>query len=177
MDVFQGCFKDTPHDYRHFAALYVALRFINPLLLSLLDFVHYVPTVLLFLVFVMVLVIKFQPYKSKRGNLVDTILLLNSVSGIIAAILNESLSMELQPPFQQWPKVIGIISILIPPSYIVILILVNVLPSNCFRRTKTFVSSNMSKMSKTKTMFVSKEQVLPVLPINRGPNYKTIQGN
>ena len=40
-----------------------------------------------------------------------------------------------------------------------------------------YTSSNMSKMSKTKTMFVSKEQVLPVLPINRGPNYKTIQGN
>ena len=32
MDSFHGCFKDdAAHDYRHFASLYLALRFVHPL--------------------------------------------------------------------------------------------------------------------------------------------------
>ena len=30
MDAIQGCYKDTPHDYRHFASLYLCLLYTSP---------------------------------------------------------------------------------------------------------------------------------------------------
>ena len=49
MDTFHGCYRDsTTHDHRHFAALYLAVRFFNILLYSVFsDGDHYVLITLL----------------------------------------------------------------------------------------------------------------------------------
>ena len=76
MDSFHGCYEDTSHDYRHFAALYLAVRFLNLLVASVFSFTVYVPAATLVFVFALALVAKFQPYKHKRSNTVDIMLLL-----------------------------------------------------------------------------------------------------
>ena len=103
MDALQGCFKDTPHDYRHFAALYVVLRFINPLLFIVLGYGLFLPIVALCLVVTLMLVIKFQPNKSKRSNLVDTVLLFSFVCLCLAALMNTLVySQRLEQLFPWW---------------------------------------------------------------------------
>ena len=48
MDSFHGCYKDTSHDYRYFAALYLAVRFLNLLMATSL-FTFQLPHLYLFL--------------------------------------------------------------------------------------------------------------------------------
>ena len=45
MDSFNGRYDDTLHDYRHFAALYLAVRFLNLLMasISVFNFTIYLP--------------------------------------------------------------------------------------------------------------------------------------
>ena len=71
MDSFHGCYEDTTHDYRHFATLYLAVRFLNLLMASVFDYNRYLPAAALVFVFALALVAKFQPYKHKRSNTVD----------------------------------------------------------------------------------------------------------
>ena len=51
MDTFHGCYKDTTHDYHHFATLYLAVRFRNLLLLSTFKYNLYAPAVTLLFAF------------------------------------------------------------------------------------------------------------------------------
>ena len=89
MDSFHGCFKDdAAHDYRHFASLYLALRFVHPLLFMLLGYGLYFPIASFLIIIVMVLIVKYQPYKCKNSNLVDTILLLVLVTAYIAQTMS-----------------------------------------------------------------------------------------
>ena len=74
MDSFHGCYEDATHDYRHFATLYLAVQFFNLLLSSVFIFHLYIPAAALY--FVLAFVAKFQPYKCKRNNTIDIILLL-----------------------------------------------------------------------------------------------------
>ena len=77
MDSFHGCYEDTAHDYHHFATLYLEVQFlINLLLSSVFIFHHYIPAAALLFVLVLALIAKFQPYKCKRNNTIDIILLL-----------------------------------------------------------------------------------------------------
>ena len=75
MDSFHGCYEDTAHDYRHFATLYLAVQFFNLLLSSVFIFHHYILAAAPLFVLVLALIAKFQPYKHKRNNTIDTILL------------------------------------------------------------------------------------------------------
>ena len=45
MDSFHGCYEDTAaaHDYRHFATLYLAVRFLNLLMASVCKYTLYLP--------------------------------------------------------------------------------------------------------------------------------------
>ena len=49
MDSFHGCYEDTAHDYRHFATLYLAVRFLNLLIASVFDHNLYLPAAALLL--------------------------------------------------------------------------------------------------------------------------------
>ena len=88
MDAFHGCFEDTPHDYRHFATLYLALRFINLILFSVFNYRSYLQTSSLVTVFTLVLVTKFQPYKNKISNTFDMVYFLT--------VINAYTSMQMQ---------------------------------------------------------------------------------
>ena len=88
MDSFHGCYEDTTHDYRHFATLYLAVRFLNLLMMSVFNFNLYLPAAALLFVFTLALVAKFQPYKCKRNNTVDIVLLLAVISGYMSSSIH-----------------------------------------------------------------------------------------
>ena len=124
MDTFHGCYESSTHDYRHFASLYMAIRFFNLLIISAFDLKLYVPAASLLFAFTIALVAKFQPYKDKRSNTVDIVMLLAMVFGYTSSTMH-SLEYTLYP---KWLNglVVGA-AILIIYSYLLHLILVRVL--------------------------------------------------
>ena len=177
MDSFHGCFKDdAAHDYRHFASIYLALRFVHPLLFILLNYGLYLPIASFLIIIVMVLIVKYQPYKCKNSNLVDTILLLVLISGSLAQTLSlmiESLRQKLLFPIHP-VRIIEAILSLVPPGYGLLLLVTRIVPSNCYRRAKRFVLQCIKRDSMDS--ITSEEQVLQAeLTTSGGPNYHTFQ--
>ena len=126
MDAFHGCYKDTPHNYRHFAALYLAVRFLNPLILTIFrEYPSYIPLSLLVLVFTLALVAKFQPYKCRRSNTVDFVMLLCLISVCIISIMRHAASLV----FPKWlfTTVLSVLAF-IPPAYLLYLLFAQSLP-------------------------------------------------
>jgi hypothetical protein len=76
MDAFHGCYQDTAHDYRHFASLYMIVRFLNLLAVSVFSIKFYASAAITIFTFTLALVAKFQPYKSKKNNTADIVMLL-----------------------------------------------------------------------------------------------------
>ena len=134
MDTFHGCF----------ATLYLAVRFLNLLMVTFFDFnLHLLATALL-LVFTSALVAKYQPYKYKRSNTVDVILLL----AIISVWMSTSMHLVGSGMVPKWLSIITtIIVILIYLSYLLFLILAKLLPtaSQCITKCKTFLTRRMIK--------------------------------
>ena len=158
MDTFHGCYRDsTTHDHRHFAALYLAVRFFNILLYSVFsDGDHYVLITLLLLVFILALVAKFQPYKCKRSNTVDIVMLL----AVISVSTSHCMNSETHVMFPNWLNIIiASTSALIPPSYMLFLILAQILPKvlQCLTRSKRFV---LNKMKRFKVRMNAEDQKL-----------------
>ena len=73
MDSFHGCYKHTSRHYQHFATLYLVVRFLNLLMSTIFIRSKYLPSTSLLLVFTVVLVARFRPYKDERSNTVDII--------------------------------------------------------------------------------------------------------
>ena len=144
MDSFHGCYEDTAHDYRHFATLYLAVRFLNLLVSSVFSYTLYLPAAALVFVFALALVAKFQPYKNKRVNTVNIILLLAIISAFI------SLAMHNTGAFM-YPKlpngIVVILSGLIIIGYLVFLILACVFPKaiQCCKKCKTLLLTKIMK--------------------------------
>ena len=138
MDSFHGCYEDTAHDYRHFATLYLAVRFLNLLLQSVLDYSLYLSSATVVFVFALTLVAKFQPYKNKRNNTIDIILLLT----VIIAFISSSMHYAEEFMYPKLPNgIIVIISIFIILGYQVFLILACVFPKaiQCCKKCKTLL--------------------------------------
>ena len=129
MDAIQGCYKDTPHDYRHFASLYLALRFFNLLLYSIFNYSslsHQAAS--LVLVVTLALVAKFQPYKCRRSNTTDMVMLFAMIAGYTSMTMHRT-----TPMFPRWPRnVVVAIMAMIPQCYIVFLILNKILPKEVY---------------------------------------------
>ena len=137
MDTFHGCYEDTTHDYRHFASLYLAVRFLNLLMASIFNFYLFILAAALLLVFTLALVAKFQPYKYKRSNTVDIVMLL----AIISMGMSSSMYFAGGITFPKWlVEITGTIAILIILSYLLFLILARLLPTakQCVTKCKTF---------------------------------------
>ena len=149
MDSFHGCYEDTIRDYRHFTTLYVAVRFLHLLISSVFNYNLYLPAAALLIVFTLALVAKFQPYKCKRSNTVDIILLLITISGYISSSMYYA-----GPVGFMYPKWLGIIVssvfVLILLFYLVFLILVQVLPKavQCFMNCKTLLKNKIKPSNK-----------------------------
>jgi hypothetical protein len=156
MDSFHGCYENTTHDYRHFATLYLAVRFLNLLMSSVFNYNLYLPEAALVFVFALVLVTKFQPYKQKRNNTVDVILLLTVISACISS------SMYYAEPFM-YPRLLNDITVGIPIlivfSYLVFLILASVLP-NAIQYCKKCKTLLMSRIKKRMMQRITKETEL-----------------
>ena len=145
MDSFHGCYEDTAHDYRHFATLYLAVRFLNLLMASIFNYTHYLPAAALVFVFALALVAKFQPYKSKRNNTVDIILLLAFITVFISSTMHYA---EEFMYTNLTNDLIITISVLIVLGYQVFLILASVFPkaTQCYKKCKTLLLTKI-KMS------------------------------
>ena len=141
-DSFHGCYEDTAHDYRHFATLYLAVRFLNLLMSSVFNFNLYLPAAAFLFVFTLALVAKFQPYKCKRNNTVDIILLFTMISGYMSSSMYYAGGFM----YPKWLNGITVsISILILLCYLVFLILAQVLPMvvKCFKKYKILLMSKI----------------------------------
>ena len=142
MDSFHGCYKDISHDYRHFATLYLAVRFLNLLMASVFNYTLYLPAAALVFVFALALIAKFQPYKNKRNNVVDIILLFIMINGFISSTMS-NVGRFMYP---KWLiTIIGGISVLIIISYVVFLILACCWPKaiQCCKKCKMHLMSKI----------------------------------
>ena len=137
MDAFQGCFKESPRDCRYFAALYVALRFVHPLLFVIPSFHFYRPIFMTLIVFVLILVVKFQPYKCRRSNMVDTVLLFVMVVGNLAyteEILTANHSVTNKGIYLLFRNIAGAVAIAMPPTFYLFLIVTKIHSSDCYKK-------------------------------------------
>ena len=148
MDAFHGCYKvDTSHDYRHFATLYLALRFFNLVLYAVFSFRVYFTMASILLVFTLVLIAMFQPYKHQKYNITDVIMIL---ALFIVLIFMQIHSSNLSDPMvPRWVKIaVKGVATLVPVSIMSFSALTKIL-SKCTkfltfirRRMKVRVNSN-----------------------------------
>ena len=124
MDTFHGCFEDTAHDYRHFATLYMAVRFLNLLIVSVFSSRLYNSAVSFLFAFTVVLVAWFQPYKCKRSNKVDVVMLLVMITGYTSLTLY-SLELYLFPKWLRGAILAAVILIIY--GYLGFLILASII--------------------------------------------------
>ena len=145
MDSFHGCYEDTAHDYRHFATLYLAVRFLNLLMASVFNYILYLPAAALVFVFTLALVAKFQPYKSKRNNTVDIILLLATITAFISSTMHYAEEFMYSNLTNDLIIAISVLSFL---GYLVFLILACAFPKalQCCKKCKTLLLTKI-KMS------------------------------
>ena len=139
MDTFHGCYKDDEHDYRHFAALYLAMRFFNLLLFSVIRNRNaYFSAVTLLYAVALALVARFQPYKHKRNNKVDVVMLLNLIT--LYVLMSMKSAAGINVPKQAYVIPFTVLC-LIPPSYVLLLALSCIGPHalQCFRKSKMYL--------------------------------------
>ena len=144
MDAFQGCFKESAHDCRYFAALYVALRFVHPLLFIILKFDFYRPIFVTLIVFVLILVVKFQPYKCRRSNMVDTVLLFVMVVGNLAYTEESMIRHHTNnDTYLLFRSIAGAAAITVPPTFCLFLIVTKIHSSDCYKKLTVCISDRI----------------------------------
>ena len=73
IEVFQGCFKTHPRDYRHFAAFYILLRIVN---VALSTFISGISLVVVVMAVATMFIAIAKPYKSSLANISDIVMFL-----------------------------------------------------------------------------------------------------
>ena len=155
MDAFHGCYKDTPHDYRHFATLYLVLRLVNPLLYSMFNYKLYLPTASLLLTLSMALVAKFQPYKNKRSNTIDVVIMFALVCGYTSMLLSSNVC----PMYPKWMNGIVASTSLTTPLSIMLFIALAKLFLKVFKYLKEIKRSLLERMNKVEVNSSLEEQM------------------
>ena len=169
MDTFYGCYKDGEHDYRHFAALYLAIRFFNLLFFSVMSNRNaYISAVTLLYAVALALVARFQPYKCKRSNAVDIVMLLTLITGSV--LVSDSIRSVVSINCPSWVYDITLTFVsLIPLTYILLLALYRIGPHalQCFRKSKVFLLERMSRINE------DEGEEGPALLIHEASGYNT----
>ena len=80
MDIFQGCYKETPRDCRYFAGFYLFLRCINLMLYSLTKNPIYFSLAMYLMMIALLLVAICRPYKHQIQNTIDTVIFLMAIA-------------------------------------------------------------------------------------------------
>ena len=83
VDTLQGCYQHGPHDYRHFAALYLSLRVLALVLFIINDSLLFYSAASAMLMSAAIIVAIFKPYQNAHHSTCDVILLL---AGSLAAL-------------------------------------------------------------------------------------------
>ena len=146
MDAFHGCYENTGRDYRHFATLYLVLRFVNPLLFTAFDHRLYLPTASVLLTFTIVLVAKFQPYKHKRSNTIDIVIMLAVVCGYTSMLMRSTVC----PMYTaQMNGVVAGTSLMIPFITMTLLAFSKLLPVvwKCLAKTKNALMEGLHQVA------------------------------
>ena len=143
MDAFHGCYQDTTHDYRHFATLYMAVRFLNLLAISVFSIKLYAPAALTIFVFTLALIAKFQPYKCKKSNTADIVMLL----AVVVLYTSTSMHVTDNRLFPNWlSRIVSGTAALTIYCYVLFLILLKlnifVKVAQCFKKGKSFLNSS-----------------------------------
>ena len=131
IDTFHGHYKDN---MRLFASLYLAVRFLNLLFLSMLHYSLYFKASILMFVTTVVLVVRCHPYKCKKSNTIDTVMLFVAISVNVDEIYAAEVSDKVLYP--RWFRgILGFILGMILTCYPVGLVMVKVFPviSQCAR--------------------------------------------
>ena len=85
MDIFNGCYRTKPIDYRYFSVVYLIIRILNLMIFSLTLTRLYYPSSAILGLLTAILVAMAQPYKNAFYNKLDTFLLLLFTLTYIAA--------------------------------------------------------------------------------------------
>ena len=75
MEVFHGCFKTHPHNLRHFAAFYLLIRYINLILLSLMNGYWYFPAAGIVMITSALVIVIVQPHRCSVHSKIDAVML------------------------------------------------------------------------------------------------------
>lgn len=139
MDAFHGCYENQTHDYRHFATIYLAIRFINVMLLSIFHYHQYFILAIFPFLVTLALVATFRPYKIKRSNTIDTVLLLAFIITCSCYYTGRSSIDDFAFSFPI-RKFMLCTSILIPPGYFLCLVSAKVVPRilTCVSKIKSY---------------------------------------
>ena len=145
MDAFYGCYKDN---YRHFAALYLAVGLFTLLLFSVFSrYTVCMSIASLSFVIALTLVAKFQPYKQKRSNSIDICMLLTLITAAVITTLQSAIGLSCLKLVR---AIILAVVALIPLSYILFLALAHIgsRTMQYFSRIKIFLLERISQISR-----------------------------
>lgn len=168
MDAFHGCYDDFCRHYRHFATLYLAMRFFNLVLYSVFNYKLYLLAASLMLTFTVVLVAMFQPYRNKYTNKFDVVCLL----AVIPLYTSMLMQLSVSPMVPKWVNgVVATITGLTPVILIICLTLATLMPKawKCFVRGKVFLVEKLVKQLHNKCV----EEQTSVGKL-QGSNYHTL---
>ena len=160
MDAFQGCYEDTPHDCRYFAAFYLALRLLNLLFYALFNEGQYFLAASLPLVFTAILVTKLQPYKNKRSNTLDVVFLSANTIAYISTTMERGVSPMIP---RLVSSAVTSISALIPPSVMAFVAISTLFP----KASKYLVSCKRKLLERRCVGMTMSEEEQPILDCNR----------
>ena len=167
MDAFQGCYKDTPHDCRYFAAFYLALRLLNLLFYVLFNEGQYFLAASLLLVFTAILVTKLQPYKNKRCNTLDVVFFSANTIAYVSTTMEKGVSPMIP---RLVSSAVTSISALIPPSVMAFVAISTLFP----KASEYLVSCKRKLLERCCVGMTMSEEEQPILDCNRsqGANHQ-----
>jgi hypothetical protein len=136
MDAFQGCYKFEPYDCRYWAALYLFLRIAVLAIFALTQGFFFAVVCGTLLIPAVIMTAIIRPYRESVYNVVDLVIFLVfiqmcfSIAGTVLCTSDQSFPFIL--------TILGI-SIFIPFTYSILLIVYKILPNFCINRIKQLV--------------------------------------
>lgn len=167
MDVFHGNFKTHPHDCRYFAAIYLLLRIVNLLILSLTRSALYFDLSGYILTFAALLIAVFRPYPNLVQNLLDAILILSgSIASFWYSVNSTALVLDPVHHSRSSLLVIGLL-LSVPALYAFFLYLYRMTPKHLITKLEKLSSSHLRRHLFDRELIFQPENADEHVPILR----------
>ena len=137
MDIFHGCYKTSPRDYRHFTTVYFLLRILNVAMLLYIKGLAYFVLLAYTMIFVTVILAFTRPYRTTMHTTIDMTLFLIAGCGLF--IMPSATTMQIYDHIDPNPKNLIDIVPLIPFVYAVIYFCYVIFPKKLFHRLKEYL--------------------------------------